>query len=268
MKKQLRKILGAALYLCVVAAVILAVERFVPRPVVVGVIDTGISPQAIRDDRILVGANYVDPAKSTNDTYGHGSAVASVILATAPDAQLVPLVSNVYDNGKFQQVDSATLAQMIVDAVDEYDCRIINLSAGLMLDKQVIRDAVAYAEEKGVLVVASVGNDYEIQGEMMYYPAGYDSVLAVGSADRKGREISAFSQRGAWVDLYACGEAVTIRTLTGNSRESDGTSYSAAYVTAYAARLLGKDSTLSAQQLRQMILSAADTMPDGSKFLP
>ena len=267
MKKQLRKIPGVVLYLCLVAAVILAVEHFVPRSVVVGVIDTGISPQIIRDDRILVGANYADPTKSTNDTVGQGSAVSSVILATAPDAQLVPLVSITNDDGEIKRVDSATLAQMIVDAVDEYDCRIINLGIALMQDQQAVRDAVAYAETQGVLVVAAAGSDYAAQGEMIYYPAGYDSVLTVGSADAKGKAISEFSQRGAWVDLYACGEAVPILTSEG-STESDSASYAAAHVTAYAAQLLYKDKNLSAQQLREMILTAANTMPDGNKFLP
>lgn len=268
MKKQLRKILGAVLYVCLVAAVILAVEHFVPQPVVVGVIDTGISPRAIPDDHILVGENYVDSTKSSNDTDGQGTAVASVILATAPEAQLVPLVSIANDNGEIKQVDSATLAQMIVDAVDVYDCRIIHLGIGLMQDQQAVHNAVAYAEEKGVLVVTAAGSDCAMRGETVYYPAGYDSVLAVGSADAKGQEISPFSQRGAWVDLYACGESVSVLTIDGAQSKGDGTSYSSAYVTAYAAQLLYEDKNLSAQQLREMILAAAQTMPDGSKFLP
>ena len=49
-------------------------------PVVIGIIDTGISTNAIPGENILPGKNYVDPARSTEDTYGHGTAVASVIL--------------------------------------------------------------------------------------------------------------------------------------------------------------------------------------------
>ena len=114
----------------------------------VAVIDTGISTKAISKEHIAEGKNYVDTNLSTEDTYGHGTAVASVILKEAKNTQIVPLVSNVFENGKIKQVDNDTLAQMIRDAVDIYHCRIINLSAGLVLDKESVRQAVEYAEKK------------------------------------------------------------------------------------------------------------------------
>ena len=70
-------------------------------PVKVAIIDTGISTKAIPSEAILEG-------------------------------KLVPLVSNMYENGKIIQVDNDTLAQIIRDAIDVYDCQIINLSAGLV----------------------------------------------------------------------------------------------------------------------------------------
>ena len=237
-------------------------------PVVIGIIDTGISSKGIPSESVLEGKNYVDPTASTEDTYGHGTAVASVILAHASDVKLVPLVSNAYDQGKITQVDNDVLAQMMVDAVDVYGCDIINISAGLILDKTAIREAVAYAEEQNVLVVASAGNDYATEGDFMYYPAGYKTVLAVGSLNRECTAVSAFSQRGPWIDLYACGEEITITTLSGSTRESDGTSYSAARVTAYAAELLAQDSTLTASHLRQKILTYTRTTAEGQKYLP
>jgi hypothetical protein len=243
-------------------------ENSQAEPVRIAIIDTGLSSAAISPEKIGQGKNYLDPEASTEDTYGHGTAVASVILANYPQAQLVPLVSNAYDNGKIRQVDNDMFAQMIRDAVDVYHCRIINLSVGLILDKPSIREAVAYAEEKGVLVVASVGNDYAADGDFKYYPAGYDTVLAVGSVNSDHSAISAFSQRGEWVDVYAVGEDVTIATLSGNTRQSQGTSYSAARVTAYAANLLEQNPACSPAQLREKLLAGADTLPDGRKYIP
>ena len=240
-----------------------------PKAVVIGIIDTGISTRAISVDHILEGENYCDPNASTEDTYGHGTAVASVILEHFPEAQLVPLVSNVYDNGKIRQVDNDVLAGMVRDAVDVYHCQIINISAGLILDKPSIREAVAYAEEKGVLLVASAGNDYATDGEFRYYPAGYETVLAVGSVNQEGSAISDFSQRGDWVNVYAPGENITIATLSGNTRESNGTSYAAARVTAYAGKLLQEaDEKLNAQDLRQKVIDTAMTCEDGTKYIP
>jgi subtilisin family serine protease len=236
-------------------------------PVVIAIIDTGISTNAIPSENILEGKNYLDPSLSTEDTYGHGTAVASVILEHLPQAQLVPLVSNAYNKGKIQQVDNDVFAQMIRDAVDVYGCQIINISVGLILDKPSIREAVAYAEEKSVLVVASAGNDYATDGEFIYYPAAYETVFAVGSVNKKKNEISDFSQRGDWVDIYARGEEITIRTLSGDKRKSEGTSYSAALVTARAAELLQKNKNLTPTQLREKLLKKCK-IKNGIKILP
>jgi subtilisin family serine protease len=271
MNKRLLRTLCVVLCLVVCGAMMILQQtkkNTADTPVVIGIIDTGISTRAIPVEHILEGSNYLDSSLSTEDTYGHGTAVASVILKNYPRPQLVPLVSNAYDNGKIRQVDNDVFAQMIRDAVDIYHCHIINLSVGLILDKPSIREAVAYAEENGVLVVASVGNDYAADGDFMYYPAGYDTVLAVGSVNRDHTAISDFSQRGKWVDVYAVGEDVTITTLSGNTRQSEGTSYSAARVTAHAACLLEQNPTFSPAQLREKLLNEANSLPDGTKYIP
>ncbi len=219
----------------------------------IAVIDTGFSTDAIPEEKREEGKNYVEPEESAEDTYGHGTAVASVILSENENVVLVPLVSNVYEKGKIRQVENDTLAQMIRDAVDVYQCRIINISAGLVLDKDAVRDAVEYAKEQGVLVVASAGNDYDVNGAVKYYPAGYDSVLAVGALTEDGKEVASFSQRGDWVNCYEIGEAVTIKTLSGKTRESDGTSYAAAKITARAAELMQEEPTLTVDELQESL---------------
>lgn len=233
-------------------------EKENPTQIRVAVIDTGISTKAIPEENISEGMNYVDTELSTEDTYGHGTAVASIILSEAPNAQLVPLVSNVYEDGKIKQVENDTLAEMIKDAIDIYDCQIINLSAGLILDKDSVRNAVGYAEEQGVLVVASAGNDYEENGAVKYYPAAYENVLAVGSLVENGDEIASFSQRGDWVDTYIVGEEIPIKTLSGNETTGDGTSYSTAKVTGMAAKELEADPTISLSKLREKLIQKND----------
>ena len=263
MKKRLFRILCILLCLCLLSGIIATVEYITRDPVIIGIIDTGISTNAIDSDHILEGKNYLDPSLSTEDTYGHGTAVASVILKELPQAQFVPLVSNAYNKGKIEQVDNDVFAQMIRDAVDVYHCQIINLSVGLILDKQSIREAVAYAEEKGVLLVASAGNDYATDGDFTYYPAAYETVFSVGSVNKRKKEISDFSQRGEWVDIYARGEEITIKTLSGDKRKSEGTSYSAAIVTARAARLLQKNKNLTPARLREKLLNKAKQLGSG-----
>lgn len=215
-------------------------------------IDTGFSPKAIPAENTLPGKNYLYPELSTDDTYGHGTAIASIILRHSPKALLVPLISNVFEDNKIRQVDNEVFAQMITEAVDVYNCDIINISAGLILDKESVRKACEYAYEKGVLIVASAGNDYDINPGAKYYPAGYEKVLAVGALNIDGTKIADFSQRGDWVDVYAVGEDVIIGTLSGNERTSSGSSYSAAKVTAFAANILMENPDITVEELWKM----------------
>ena len=219
----------------------------------VAVIDTGFSEKAIPAGNITGGKNYVDGDMGTDDTYGHGTAVASIILGNAPDTELVALVSSVYEHGRLKQVDADTFAGIIIDAVDVYGCDVINVSSGFAVDTEALRQAVEYVEKKGVVIVASAGNDYVENPDVKYYPAAYDGVIAVGSINESRTAISDFSQRGEWVDVYECGENITVRTLSGDSREVSGTSYAAAGVTSKVCRILEENSGLPVDKVLEII---------------
>lgn len=251
--KSVRKIITAILTVLTIFALAACSQSAPLRTVKVAIIDTGISADAISAEFIGEGANYLDSEKTTADTYGHGTAVASVILENAENVILVPLVSNMYVRGKISFVDAATFAQMIRDAVDVYGCDIINISAGLVLDKESVRLAVKYAEEKGVLIVASAGNDYKENAGQVYYPAAYETVLAVGSLTADGSAISEFSQRGAWVNAFAVGEDVHMLTLSGADKTDSGSSYAAAKVTAAAVKLLQENEDMTPAKLRELL---------------
>lgn len=219
----------------------------------VAVVDTGFSDKSIPDGSIAGGKNYIVESMGKDDTYGHGTAVASIILENVPDAELVALVSSVYDHGKLTQVDADTFAMIIMDAVDVYECDVINVSAGFAADVETVRQAVDYAKEKGVVIVAAAGNDYQDNPDAKYYPAAYESVIAVGSMNENKTSISDFSQRGEWVDIYECGENITVKTLSGNERIVSGTSYSAAIVTARVCKILEENANAEVDDVMKAI---------------
>lgn len=219
----------------------------------IAVIDTGFSTKAIPEENIIGGRNYLNPEASTEDTFGHGTAVASIILQTDPDAELVPLVDSAYEDGKVTQVEADVLAQIIRDAVEVYGCQVINLSAGLQKDEADVKSAVQYAQKCGALIVASAGNDYLEQGEMKYYPAAYESVFAVGALNADGSAVADFSQWGDWVNGYEIGEQVSFLALSGAEKEGDGTSYAAAKVSAQAAVLWKEHSEYTVKQIFQTL---------------
>lgn len=250
-------------------ALVMAFSLVVPvcaaqrEPVRIAVIDTGISTAAIAGKNLDVGRNYILPNSSTEDTMGHGTAVAAIIAGSeaagvtglCPEAVLVPLVyySKTGDD-KAVKSDLPMLAQIIRDAVDDYGCHVINISSGARVDTPTLRDAVAWAEQRGVLVVSCAGNDGD---GTPYFPGAFPSVLCTGTVNTGEDGPALFSNRHSGVDLLAPGVKLTTANLKGEAVTVNGTSFSTAWVTAAAATLLNTDSTLTPYQLRQLLCGTA-----------
>ena len=226
----------------------------------IALIDTGIAKEAVNAEWILPGWNYCNHSDDTEDTIGHGTSLAGMFIGSdragltggATKAYVVPLVCQTQNaDGTVDKIEPEGLAQIIRDAVDVYDCRIINISSGVKTDYDMLREAVAYASKKGVLVVSCAGNEGNSD---IYYPGGYEQVLCVGSADKELSGRASFSQDNDCVDLLAPGEKVAVVTMKGNVMEASGTSYSAAYVTAIAATLWQKQPESTPKQIVEQLL--------------
>ena len=229
---------------------------------VIAILDTGISTAAVDRTRILPGYNYVLPSEDTEDRINHGTAVASVlagcesaeVVGLATEAHLVPLVICDKVGGEVVSVSPGVLAQAIRDSVDKYAASVINVSLGIKEDDGALRDAVAYVQERGALVIAAAGNEGE--STELYYPAAYEGVLTVGSHD-KNMEISDFTQRNGTVDILAPGEDIWLASRNGKTYGTRGTSYATAYVSAAAANLWQEKPELSVGELQESLISSA-----------
>lgn len=145
-------------------------------PVRLAIIDTGISEIAISKTNLYHGQNDILPGQTTTDTVGHGTAIASIIVGSeaagiegiCPEAILIPLINyRKSEDGGIIKGDSAMLAKIIRDAVEVYDCKIVNISSGILGDTPALQDAVKWAEEQGALIISSAGND---GNNNIYYP--------------------------------------------------------------------------------------------------
>lgn len=231
----------------------------------IAVIDTGISTVSISQNRLAQGRNYIDPDADTEDKAGHGTAVAGILVGAekqglkgiAPDAVLVPLVcSTLGTDGKTVSGSCAMWAQAIRDAVDEFDCKVINLSMGTAKDDGALRSAVAYAENRGVVIVSAVGNNNDDKSESIYYPAGYATVTGVAALNENG-EVAAFSRRNASVALCAPGVNLKVATIRGKTISAFGTSYATAFVSGAAALLLSLQQNLKPEVVRRILCASA-----------
>lgn len=237
----------------------------------IALIDTGITKSAVNSAHVLPGWNYCSENEDTEDTIGHGTGLAGIILgsepanllAGAPEAYMVPLVCQEEDStGRLRKAEPELLAQMIRDAVSVYGCRIISISAGVKQDYDVLREAVEYADEMGVLIIAGAGNE---GNRDIYYPGGYESVLCVGSANKELTGRADFSQTHEMVDLLAPGEEILVTTMKGNPMAVSDTSYSVAYTTAAAARLWQQYPEKNARQIVELLME--HTVPAGGEHL-
>ncbi len=148
------------------------------------IIDSGIGAQldaavlARVALRLTEDGHVACVAESAVDGGGHGTAVASLVVARAPHCSL--LSAQVF----FSTQPSA--ARVVASAIDwcvAQGARVVNLSLGLHDDRRSLRDSCFGAVAQGVLLVAS----HPARGAPVY-PALYPGVLAVNGDARCGED--------------------------------------------------------------------------------
>ncbi len=269
----------------------------------VAIIDSGVAYEDREDDSgqyalapTLAGVPFVAPYdfidldQHANDALGHGTHVASMIAAqsalrpVAGAVEIMP-VRVLDETGLGTEL---ALAEAIVYAAD-HEADVINMSLSFppaYFPSRVLLEAIDYAAERGVVMVAAAGN-HDADG--VVYPAAFRDVIAVGASALARRqppehtpvwprlERAPYSNRGFLVDLVAPGGRVD-RDVLGNgmpdgilaeSFDGDplelgpmlyaGTSQAAAHVTGVAAAMLSEaPTTLSPHELRARLGDTAD----------
>lgn len=174
----------------------------------VGIIDTGID-MTHPDLANKIMETTVLSTSGIDDKFGHGTHVAGILAANTnnsqgiagvcPDCQLY-IAKALDDQG---DGDMAMIAQGITWAVDK-SVKVINISSGSPNNTQTIVDAVKYAQDKGVVVVAAAGNNGD---NKKFYPAAIAGVVSVAATDNNDK-LANFSSYGSWVQIAAPGFAI------------------------------------------------------------
>jgi len=253
--------------------------------VTVAVIDTGVDgthPDLV--DNVLEGYDAsgegspngwqglgVEPMHGTEVASliaGHGHNVSGIpkiagqpgkpagVIGVAPDAKILPISLNMVSNAE-KSIDEQIPAAVRY-AVD-HGAQVINLSIGSNKTTwpKGWDDAFAYAEEKGVVVVASAGN----RGSgitQVGAPATIPGVLTVGGVDRQREASKGSSTQGISIGVTAPSNDM-IAAAPGNKYMIwSGSSASAPLVSGLAALIKSKYPNLSAAQIIQRITESAD----------
>lgn len=150
--------------------------------------------------------------------------------------------------------------------------RVINMSLGMTLEAlppmeravlvKKARESLAARMQKtwrNVLMVVAAGNESRALDDISQsIPATLDvpEMLSVGALKDK-KTIANYSNTGAFVDVYERGSDVTSFVPGGTREAMSGTSMATPLVANLAARLLLIDPTLTAAELRGLILNTA-----------
>jgi len=253
--------------------------------VTVAVLDTGTDPGTPDlAGSVKAGPDYtigVNPARY-RPPHWHGTYIASLIaghgsgpgrdagvLGVAPDATVlsVRVVLDEQEPGfpvySANQRYKNALARGIRYAVRD-GAQVINMSLGAAAGTGPLRQAIGMAISRGVVVIASAGNDAQRSGGFTpySYPAAYPGVIAVAAVGADGRPAS-FSDRNSSVVLSAPGVGVVGASPGGGYALASGTSPAAAFVSGVAALIKSRYPGLAPALVRQALVSSAAYRPPG-----
>ncbi|MEU0135448.1 S8 family serine peptidase [Streptomyces sp. NPDC006296] len=232
------------------------------------VIDTGVNPSTSSlEGQVLKGLDATGAEGDETDDYnGHGTTMAELIAGTgrgggikglAPGAKIIPM--RVAGSGwetkeKLNSLDTTDA----IRAAANSDAKIISMSFGndFKLDKEI--EAVRYAQSKGKLFFAAVGNDGK-KANGPVYPAAYPEVVGVAATDQQGKA-SETSQHGEFVDIAAPGNDLPRWCDTrfeSYCQGNGGTSAATAITSAAAALIWSAHPDWTANQVLNVLFDTA-----------
>ncbi|MFC4337447.1 S8 family serine peptidase [Salininema proteolyticum] len=239
--------------------------------VTVAVLDTGIMEHPFFEGKDVLPGHDVSGASEDGTAYSpvadHGTQVAGGVLAIAPDATIMPvLVWNSLSEDNEISANPQREADAIRYAVDN-GADIINFSI-TGSPSEVVTEALQYAIDKGVVVVAGAGND---PGSEVGAPANVAGVVAVAGAGKDGRP---WKDSTVGPEIAVAAPAADRTCLVGQPQEEvswapdssksdelyedcEGTSLAAANVSGVAALVKAANPKLTGNDIVQRLISTA-----------
>ncbi|SFQ40766.1 S8 family serine peptidase [Hymenobacter arizonensis] len=216
------------------------------------------------------GWNFVSNTSNPTDDQGHGTNIAGIIGASGNNSLgyagvnwgcklMVCKALDSQNNGFYSWWTSS-----IFYAVNN-GARVINMSMGGISFSQAMQDAIAFANQQGVVVVACTMNT---NSSTSYYPAAMTGVIAVGSTNPDDARTSPFfwsttsgSNYGAHISVVAPGNYIYGLSHTSNTNYNSywgGTSQATPHVVGLASLLLTIRPQLTPAQVKSTLQSTAD----------
>ncbi|MFD7833956.1 S8 family serine peptidase [Streptomyces sp. NPDC059761] len=240
--------------------------------ITVAVVDSGFKEvPGVRSESVLPGESMMEPPiehpdqpyPPHDDFDGHGTTMTAAIVGDgtggapkglAPGAKIMPVRTSLGTPMAFAA--GAEGARGIRYAAD-HGAKIINLSWGDYYSFEKLKSAVKYAQSKGALVFAAMGNEGE-GNNANNLTAMVSGVIGVGAVDETGMPLK-LSSHGPDTDLAAYGSKARIRCKENTSWcvSDGGTSYATALASASAALVWSAHPDWTANQVARVLIETA-----------
>lgn len=216
------------------------------------------------------GWDFVNTDNDPTDDYGHGANVSSIIAANANngigfagvDWNCKLMVLKGLNN---KNIGSYSIwIEAVYYAVDN-GANVLNLSLGGTSPSMMFEEAINYALQNNVVVVAAMGNS---NSNITAYPASYTGVIAVGCTGANDKRTINFagnpntgSNYGSHISVVAPGDyiyGINHKNDTKYSVYWSGTSQAAPHVAGLASLLLAQDPSRTPDQIKTIIEATAE----------
>jgi len=228
------------------------------RGIIVGIIDSGISPHEDLNANLLSGWNFENNNSNTIDTTGHGTKVAGVVGAAGNnytgiagvcwDVSLVPLVNR--DDARYFVNDAISAISFAASA----GIGTINFSQYCELPVTILDTAVQ--NYNGLFVCAAgnstIGNNID-NNDLYVLLSQRPNTIIVGAINSSGYPSNSNVGKNT-VHLFAPGEDIRTTGAGGGYLNDSGSSYATPHVAGAAALLKSVYPFLTAPQIKKVIL--------------
>lgn len=253
----------------------------------VGIIDSGIANHTDLDNNVVVGYDFYNKNTITNDdSLGHGTLVAGIIGAQGNNAEgiaginwdvsLVPMQCSYYRSDNTIASDNSSVVRAINKAVDLWGTSeqidILNYSvSGFGCSFTVFYAVMTYP---GLFVWAAGNEGYNVDLFTNIDEYNLSNVISVGAIDKNnersvwsidsssnyGSNVNIFAPGGSGVSSIVPGEKIPSTDNNNGYRGFGGTSCATPHVTGVAALMLSLNPTLTASELKNILLESSDSI--------
>lgn len=220
----------------------------------IGIIDSGINPQAGQEGTVIEGLFLLKDALSSqirwhpdlSDHIGHGTECFKIISSIVTGASYY--VVKIFDQEMVAEVDVLAAA---IRACIAQQVNIINISAGVRADQvpPVLREVFDEAYAHQVTIISANHN-----AGSQCYPAHDSKVIGVGLAQLTTGELYTY-KKNENIEFYtSAADLYTAEVVWSNA-----TSFACAKMTAYAANILKRKGKMKMEQLKTELVNYIQT---------